>query len=278
MNDATSLPRALLTVDQVRGWEVERDAERARVEEGLARIEVLDRKLEAVSLLLDDEARRELSNLRDAAHPSHAAVGPEEDSHLVDNPQIVTVRAVAAGENRRLNDILLHAERGLSEAEILQETASDAAQGLMPSTPRALRGLIESMTRRGRLRRRGGFIYHPVTLQKIEVGLLENRPEAAEAVRSDLRGLIIQALSEIGNARAKSVIAKLWTMPEAMPILERNPQYPYAMLSRMAQAGELDRAGNLYCLPQDAVGVEVSHSPDMHEPETPEEMPSRTAS
>ena len=274
MTDSPHVPRALLTVDQVRGWEVERDFERAKVAESLARIGVLDRKLEAVSLLLDDETRRELSGLREIATVLPIVTKEvEEDNYLSDEPQIVTIRVPAAGENRRLNDLLLFVERGLTELEILHATTEDATKGLMPSSPRALRGLIEGMTRRGRLRRRGEFIYHPVTLQRIEAGELDDRPEAINAVKSDLRGLIIQAISEIGDARAKDVIKKLWTMPKAMPILERNAQYPYAMLSRMAQAGELDKVGSLYCLPQDAVGVEVSHSPNTQEPETSEEMP-----
>ncbi len=232
---------------QVRNWIEEREAEKKKAAVAAARVAALDALLIWARMSFSEDIRNEIFSKTGLEEE----LNKQEIRHVEEQMKKPIVRPTRFSRIGWMNTLMLSAEQGLTDSEIWQRVKAQPPASGTEETSRTIQKLIENMCRRGRLRRRGSFVYHPATLARIEAGELQDRTEAKRPRRGDIRAIIRKALTATGNAPAKVIIAKLWKMPEARTIMEQSPAYPYAMLSRMAHAGELDRKNGTYCLPRD---------------------------
>ena len=240
--------RSLLTLDDLRFWKSERAVERQKRDAAIANIEQFDRKLKAAAVFLPADLRAEFfEEVETSEGDEHQTV----KSAAAEKPKMSPKPPVFDGR-KWLNEELAKFTQGATLEE-LHKLALET--GNSKETVPTIRVLINRMTRRGGLRKRGEFFYHPAVFRRIEAGELEDRLGGIGKPTSDIREIIRTALRVTGDAPAKAVIAQLWKLPEAATIMQRNPQYPYAMLSRMAQMGELEKNGHLYRLPANDAGV-----------------------
>ena len=250
--------RPLLTLRDLHRWKSEIASDVQVRDEAQRRINAAQQKLDAALIFVPEDLRHTFDEGATEADVSQSSISTGHEDHIQpERIKPIERRKVPFDRREWLNDTLLKATQGASDEEIMDWSL---VSGGGPETLQTIRTLIESMTRRGRLRKRGAFFYHPAVLRRIEAGEIEDREGGVGKTAGDIRSVIRKALSVTGDVPAKSVIAQLWLMPEALPIMERNPQYPYAMLSRMAQSGELERIGNLYHLPRNDVEVEADRS------------------
>ncbi len=102
---------------------------------------------------------------------------------------------------------------------------------------------VSKLTADGKLVRRKDTVYLPHIAAKVDAGEIVEPPREPKA---DKRGvyLLIELVVRGGPAdgmKAADVVDVMRGMPEAQPYLRRNTQLVYATLSRMVQAGLLER-------------------------------------
>lgn len=232
--------RPLLTLDQVQEWLAKRASEARELAAVTARLEVLDRKLEAVRLLLGDDLRQELFGTERALPPV-----------VNGKPSETPFRSPATLRREWIVNLVFDSRRGLTSEEIVELAHARPPPDGEEVTIVSARALTDNMARRGHLRRRGHLIYHPDVIQKIDAGTIEDITTGGGYGKADFKAIVRNAVKKLGSASSKAVIAELRETPEAQPFLERNPQYPYSLLSRMAANGELMREGGIYRIADD---------------------------
>lgn len=223
----------LLTTEQVILWRDER-AEIAGQIDGLQeKLSTLDRKLEAVALLLPDLARL---LLRDPTEP------PEKPLH-----------------ERAWTDIVLalaNGERGGRTARWFREAVS-ADPLLAERHAASLTGLHNALSRlalRGELLKRGNLYYSPETLKMIEAGDLEEVEEEGEthSIASMLNEIIAKHPQGI---TAGDMVAEARSHPALAAKAEGGTAFVYSFLSREVFRNRLIKDGDVYHFPSNRDGA-----------------------
>ena len=207
----------LLTLEQVHSWRRERDALSTKIASLQDELDLMNERLEAARIFLPDHSRAAL----DAG-----SAGP--------------VRVT-----RFILDLLRDAERGLTAEEIVDagelQTFSDP--GANESAELAVQAGLSRLHNKGRIKKRGELFYSAEYAEK------HGLPELTTAGVGLQVGVARALEGKADGLTAAEIILALKADPETADRVERNKQYPYAVLYRMAQAGELERNGKAYRLP-----------------------------
>lgn len=217
----------LLRLEDVVALRDERDALGDEIEGLKARFEALDRKIHAAALFMrPDDAARILGVLPEVKKPEVAIKW--------------VVRAIREeGRGMTLPDLV---RRAIAEDVIF--TDGDPAVAVTDGAARA--------HRKGHVKKRGEVYYTNDLLARLEAagGMAPRLRRESGASGADIRSAIIEALKQANKALvAGEIIDHIRRDPEVATALQRNPQHPYTVLSRLAKRGELERVGNMYRLP-----------------------------
>jgi hypothetical protein len=231
---------SLLTTEQVILW---RD-ERAEVVEQIAGLEaklaLLDRKLEAVALLLPDIAKL---LLRDPSDPFEKPVHERAWTDIV----LALINDERGGRTARwfreaaLNDPLL-AERH-------------------EASPTGMHNALSRLAARGELEKRGNLYYLPSTLESIEAGELEAEEDEGET--HSIAGLLNEIVARHPRGiTAGEVVAEARKHPALAAKAVGSTAFVYSFLSRETFRGRLIKDGDVYRFSSKRDGASTAHTDD----------------
>lgn len=113
----------------------------------------------------------------------------------------------------------------------------------------SLYNTVSRLTHKGELRREGDLIFLPEHYEELEQsGALENTISGSAASKESIVDIIEDFLRGPEEAEIADIRARIEEIPAFKERLERNPQYIYTVLSRMAKRGRLVRSDSGYRL------------------------------
>ena len=230
---ANESPTPLLTTEQVILWRDERANVADEIESLQVKLASLDRKLEAVALLLPDLARKLFGHRSDDdAKPLHEQPWTSIVLSLVDGEK--------GGRTARWFREKVVADPDLSE----RFTAS----------PTGLHNALSRLASRGELEKRDNLYYLPETLTLIESGELEEDEE--EGNISSIASVMNEILATFPNGvTAGEMVSEARNHPILRERAERSSTFVYSFLSREAFRHRLIKEGDVYRFPSKRDGA-----------------------
>ncbi|MFF8802266.1 MULTISPECIES: hypothetical protein [unclassified Methylobacterium] len=152
---------------------------------------------------------------------------------------------------RAIEPVIMAATRGLLPREIAQgirDGTDESAKERLARNPNGIYAALDRMIDDGQVVRHNDKIYSSALYEALSSdGEIED--DLDESGLSGVNGFIVEIVKDYGPCAPRNIMQALREDPNYKPKIEKNPQYGYSALARLARQGHLIKDGSLYALP-----------------------------